>query len=66
MAKTMNFSSVYLVDVGEALGLYHAIEWLKVIGQTLLSLVLLLQVAKGFFLTISQTLGCILVDDKQM
>jgi len=27
LAKTMRFSPVYSVDIGEALGLYHAVRW---------------------------------------
>jgi hypothetical protein len=29
LAKAMNFAAVHAVDVGEALGLYHALEWLS-------------------------------------
>jgi len=29
LAKTMDFAAVHAVDVGEALGLYHALEWLS-------------------------------------
>jgi len=29
LAKTMNFAAVHAVDVDEALGLYHVLEWLS-------------------------------------
>jgi hypothetical protein len=29
LAKTMNFPDVHAVDAGEALGLYHTLEWLS-------------------------------------
>jgi len=29
LAKTMNFSLIYPVEVGEAFGLFHALQWLQ-------------------------------------
>ena len=70
LTKTMSFSPLCLVNVGEALRLFHALQWLSDMhmdnGVTFQNSTILLQLAKVSFLLNLQTLGSSSIDDKQM
>jgi len=41
LAKTISFVGVYSVDIGEAFGLYHTLQWVVTCNSTILTLKLI-------------------------